>query len=114
MVFFHNFLHDGQTQPRPFAFRFALLPAQNATGNWIKVVQRVPVRIAIDPDELRAHPLRVGLSVRATVDVRDDRGPLISLHNPASPDDRTDVYAGALHEADALVTKIIAENLVRR
>ncbi len=93
---------------------FALLPAQNATGNWIKVVQRVPVRIAIDPDELRAHPLRVGLSVRATVDVRDDRGPLISLHNPAAPDDRTDVYAGALREADALVTKIVAANLISR
>ncbi|BAP87737.1 efflux pump membrane protein [Burkholderiales bacterium GJ-E10] len=93
---------------------FALLPAQNATGNWIKVVQRVPVRIAIDPDELRAHPLRVGLSVRATVDVRDDRGPLISLHNPAALDDRTDVYAGVLHEADVLVTKIITENLVSR
>ena len=47
---------------------FALLPAQNASGNWIKVVQRVPVRIALDPRELRANPLRVGLSVNATVD----------------------------------------------
>ena len=48
---------------------FALIPAQNATGNWIKVVQRVPVRISLDPEELAAHPLRVGLSMRATVDV---------------------------------------------
>ncbi|HEX7155602.1 MAG TPA: HlyD family efflux transporter periplasmic adaptor subunit, partial [Burkholderiaceae bacterium] len=48
---------------------FALLPAQNATGNWIKVVQRVPVRIELDPAEVRQHPLRVGLSMRATVDV---------------------------------------------
>ena len=46
---------------------FALLPAQNASGNWIKVVQRVPVRIALDANELRRNPLRVGLSVRATV-----------------------------------------------
>ena len=48
---------------------FALIPAQNATGNWIKVVQRVPVRIALDPKELKAHPLRVGLSMEATIDV---------------------------------------------
>jgi membrane fusion protein, multidrug efflux system len=47
---------------------FALIPAQNATGNWIKVVQRLPVRIALDPAELRAHPLRVGLSMSAVID----------------------------------------------
>ncbi|WP_374569752.1 HlyD family efflux transporter periplasmic adaptor subunit [Phenylobacterium sp.] len=48
---------------------FSLIPAQNATGNWIKVVQRVPVRIALDPAELKAHPLRVGMSMVATVDI---------------------------------------------
>ena len=48
---------------------FALIPAQNATGNWIKVVQRLPVRIALDPAELRAHPLRVGLSMDVSIDV---------------------------------------------
>jgi len=47
---------------------FAVIPAQNATGNWIKVVQRVPVRITLDPNELTAHPLRVGLSMTATID----------------------------------------------
>ena len=47
---------------------FALVPAQNATGNWIKVVQRLPVRIALDPRQLAAHPLRVGLSMTATID----------------------------------------------
>lgn len=50
---------------------FALIPAQNATGNWIKVVQRLPVRIALDPSELRAHPLRVGLSMDAKIDLAD-------------------------------------------
>ena len=50
---------------------FALIPAQNATGNWIKVVQRLPVRIALDPNELKSHPLRVGLSMDASVDVSD-------------------------------------------
>ena len=48
---------------------FALIPAQNATGNWIKVVQRLPVRIALDPKELASHPLRVGLSMEASIDV---------------------------------------------
>jgi len=47
----------------------SLIPAQNATGNWIKVVQRVPVRIALDPRELAAHPLRVGLSTEVDIDV---------------------------------------------
>ena len=51
---------------------FALIPAQNATGNWIKVVQRLPVRIRLNPDELAAHPLRVGLSMNAKVDLRSD------------------------------------------
>ena len=89
---------------------FALLPAQNATGNWIKVVQRVPVRIALDPKELREHPLRVGLSMRATVDVRDRSGALVSTHNEASPDNRTEVFDGGEREAQALVDRIIAGN----
>ena len=52
---------------------FSLIPAQNASGNWIKVVQRVPVRIALDPRELQAHPLRVGMSMNATIDISDAR-----------------------------------------
>ena len=50
----------------------AIIPAQNATGNWIKVVQRLPVRIALDPKELAEHPLRVGLSAEATIDISDN------------------------------------------
>lgn len=49
---------------------FSLIPAQNATGNWVKVVQRLPVRITLDPKELKAHPLRVGLTMEATIDTR--------------------------------------------
>jgi membrane fusion protein (multidrug efflux system) len=52
---------------------FAAIPAQNATGNWIKVVQRLPVRIRLDPKELKEHPLRVGLSMHATVDLSGAR-----------------------------------------
>lgn len=51
---------------------FALIPAQNATGNWVKVVQRLPVRVALDPAEVRAHPLRVGLSMNAVIDTRGE------------------------------------------
>jgi membrane fusion protein, multidrug efflux system len=51
---------------------FALIPAQNATGNWVKVVQRLPVRIALDAAQVKAHPLRVGLSMAVTVDTRGD------------------------------------------
>ena len=48
---------------------FSLIPAQNATGNWIKVVQRLPVRIKLDPEQLKQHPLRVGLSMQAEIDL---------------------------------------------
>ena len=64
---------------------FALLPAQNATGNWIKVVQRVPVRVAIDPQELKAHPLRVGLSMEVEVDVKNVGGRMLAEAD-AAPD----------------------------
>jgi membrane fusion protein, multidrug efflux system len=62
---------------------FALIPAQNATGNWIKVVQRLPVRIRLNPDELAAHPLRVGLSMNAKVDLRSDSpAPQLARNTP--------------------------------
>jgi membrane fusion protein, multidrug efflux system len=64
---------------------FALLPAQNASGNWIKIVQRVPVRIALDPKELVDHPLRVGLSMKATIDLHDTSGPLVARQIRATP-----------------------------
>ena len=64
---------------------FALLPAQNASGNWIKIVQRVPVRIALDPQELHDHPLRVGLSMSVKVDVRDSSGALAATQVRAVP-----------------------------
>jgi membrane fusion protein (multidrug efflux system) len=50
---------------------FALIPAQNATGNWVKVVQRLPVRIALDQADIKAHPLRVGLSMNVVIDTRE-------------------------------------------
>jgi membrane fusion protein, multidrug efflux system len=90
---------------------FALLPAQNATGNWIKVVQRVPVRIALDPKELAAHPLRVGLSMAVDVDVADASGTTLAAGPRAAPAYTTTAFAHEAEEADALVRKTIEANL---
>ncbi len=89
---------------------FSLLPAQNATGNWIKIVQRLPVRIELDPDELQKHPLRIGLSMDAKVNLHDQSGPILSQQTPAKPVFSTDVYQRGNAQADALIAKIIAEN----
>jgi len=90
---------------------FALLPAQNATGNWIKVVQRVPVRIALDGGEIAAHPLRVGLSMTATVDVADRGGKMLAEAPRAQPVATIESFAPASHEADAMIDRLIAANL---
>ena len=91
---------------------FALLPAQNATGNWIKVVQRVPVRIALTAEDLAAHPLRVGLSMQVDVDVHDQSGKQLAEGGARQePVARTEVFAGDTDGADALVKQIIATNL---
>ena len=91
----------------------ALLPAQNATGNWIKVVQRVPVRIALEPGQLKDHPLRVGLSMLARVDVSDQSGPELTDAARAEPLARTAVFADAGQGAEQRVQQIIARNLGR-
>ena len=91
----------------------ALLPAQNATGNWIKVVQRVPVRIALKPEQLQTHPLRVGLSMVARVDVSDQSGPELTDATRAEPLARTAVFADAGQGAEQRVQQIIARNLGR-
>ncbi len=90
---------------------FALLPAQNATGNWIKIVQRVPVRIALEPAQLRAHPLRLGMSMAVKVNVRDQNLPVLPAASTAQPVLATDAYAKQLHDADALIAAIIEKNL---
>lgn len=88
---------------------FALLPAQNASGNWIKVVQRVPVRIMLDAQELDAHPLRVGLSMSATVNLSSPgRTPQADAVNSTL---ETQVFDADKADIDALIAKIIHENL---
>jgi len=90
---------------------FALLPAQNATGNWIKVVQRLPVRIALDPKELADHPLRVGLSMEVSVDVANTDGKTLAAATRTSAPYTTAAFNHDTDDADALVRKTIAANL---
>ena len=88
---------------------FALLPAQNATGNWIKVVQRVPVRVQIDAAELAQHPLRLGLSMEVSVDTHagSDGQPLTPV---AATQYSTPVYAQRMAGAEQLIADIIRAN----
>jgi membrane fusion protein (multidrug efflux system) len=90
---------------------FSLLPAQNATGNWIKVVQRVPVRIALDNQELDKHPLRIGLSADVTVDISDDKGSVLANTPAQQPVAQTTVYDQMASKADAEADQIISANL---
>lgn len=89
---------------------FALLPAQNATGNWIKVVQRLPVRISLDPKQLTDHPLQIGLSMRVYIDTHDRSGSrLVDISHPRRGQ-KTDVFAAVNRRAERLVAEIIAAN----
>ncbi|WP_285416166.1 efflux RND transporter periplasmic adaptor subunit [Pseudomonas sp. efr-133-TYG-5] len=89
---------------------FALLPAQNATGNWIKIVQRVPVRIHINAEELAKHPLRVGLSTNVEVNLHDQSGPVLAQQPPQQASFSTNVYDRQLAEADAMIAQLIHDN----
>jgi len=89
---------------------FALLPAQNATGNWIKIVQRVPVRIALDPMELAAHPLQIGLSMQAEVDTHEPSGDRMPQIANSTPTYATDVFRTLDQLASQRVKAIIAAN----
>jgi membrane fusion protein (multidrug efflux system) len=93
---------------------FSLLPAQNATGNWIKVVQRVPVRIALDPAQLDKHPLRIGLSINANVDISDTSGQALASTPRTSSVATTDIQDSEAKAAQALADSIIAANLGTR
>ena len=92
---------------------FALLPAQNATGNWIKVVQRVPVRVTLDAQQVAANPLRVGLSMDAEVDVRDQGGKTLADAPRANPGISTQAFSTIESGADAEVRRVIAANAGR-
>jgi membrane fusion protein (multidrug efflux system) len=89
---------------------FALLPAQNATGNWIKIVQRVPVRIALDAQELAAHPLQIGLSMQVEIDTHERNGDRLPQLAQSTPTYATEVFHSQDRLADERVRAIIAAN----
>lgn len=90
---------------------FSLLPAQNATGNWIKVVQRVPVRIQIDAQDLVKNPLRIGLSTNVIVDTKDQSGSVLAAQSSDSAASDTAVYTQDLDKANAAANAVVRENL---
>ena len=88
---------------------FALLPPQNATGNWIKIVQRVPVRIQLDPKELEKTPLRIGLSVDVTVATSDQSGPFVA--GAKAPEGGVQQVVDGGPAVEAKIRQIIAQNM---
>ncbi|WP_419210435.1 multidrug efflux MFS transporter periplasmic adaptor subunit EmrA [Providencia manganoxydans] len=89
---------------------FSLLPAQNATGNWIKVVQRLPVRVALEPTQLEQYPLRLGLSTEVTVDTLNKDGKVLAKGMREAPAYHTSALAIDMSPADKIVTEIINSN----
>jgi len=89
---------------------FSVLPAQNATGNWIKIVQRLPVRIKLDTNDLVAHPLRIGLSMNVDVDTANQTGKLLSTSSPKKPRYETNVYQKQMGNVQQIISQIIKDN----
>lgn len=88
---------------------FALIPPQNATGNWIKIVQRVPVRITLDPAQIKARPLVLGLSMRAEVDITNQDGPTLAPIGTVTGSFKTDVYEKQIEGGKELADEVIAK-----
>jgi membrane fusion protein (multidrug efflux system) len=89
---------------------FSLLPAQNATGNWIKTVQRLPVRIALNPQQVAQHPLRIGLSTKVTVDTHDRHEDSLGQATASTVNYKTDVFAQVLSQAEERIQQVIRAN----
>lgn len=89
---------------------FSLLPPQNLSGNWIKIVQRLPVRVALDPEELKEHPLRIGMTLRAMTDLRDKDGLLVP-DNFQGPHYTTRIYEDEVIGAPEYINKTIMHNI---
>jgi membrane fusion protein, multidrug efflux system len=89
---------------------FSLLPPQNLSGNWIKIVQRLPVRVMIDPDDLKRHPLRIGLTMEATVDLRDQEGQVVPTTSAGSPLYKTPIFEKEEQGDKELIDTIILGN----
>ncbi|WP_369919586.1 efflux RND transporter periplasmic adaptor subunit [Marinomonas polaris] len=92
---------------------FSVLPAQNATGNWIKIVQRLPVRIKLDTHDITSHPLRIGLSMNVDVDTSNTSGQLLSTISPEKPRFDTNAYDKPMENIQQIISQIIKDNDVQ-
>ncbi len=90
---------------------FSLLPPQNLSGNWIKIVQRLPVRVSLNPEECEHYPLRIGLSMKATVDLHDQHGLLVPVSTQGSPHYDTSIFQTEEKGDEALIDRIILDNV---
>lgn len=90
---------------------FSLLPPQNATGNWIKIIQRLPVRIYLKSKQIKQHPLRLGLSMETTIDVHKKDLPVIPAKSPALPIYSTDIFYSEQKEIEQLLKEVIEQNI---
>ncbi|MCH9633153.1 MAG: Multidrug export protein EmrA [Chlamydiae bacterium] len=90
---------------------FSILPPQNATGNWIKIVQRVPVRIGLRASEIESYPLRVGLSTKVVIDIQDQSGSVLTQMRSTRPIHQTDIYENQLCGVGNVIDQIILENI---
>ena len=112
-VYGSNVVYHGHILGLPGAAgnAFSLLPPENLSGNWIKIVQRLPVRVGFDPEELKKHPLRIGLSMEARVDLDDQEGLLIPTSSEGSPTYETSIFSHEETGDHELIHSIIYENL---
>ncbi|PWU16176.1 MAG: EmrA/EmrK family multidrug efflux transporter periplasmic adaptor subunit [Chlamydiae bacterium] len=93
---------------------FSLLPPQNATGNWIKIVQRLPVRIYLHPEQIKKHPLRLGLSMETTINIHQENLPIIPAKKPALPMYSTDIFYAQQKGIEELIAEVIEQNIPQR
>lgn len=92
---------------------FSLIPPQNATGNWIKIVQRLPVRISLDPETLKKYPIRIGLSAETYVDITNQDLPMLASAPSVKPISTTKVFDIDMAKVDDVINKVIAENMTK-
>lgn len=90
---------------------FSIIPPQNATGNWIKIVQRLPVRISLDPKTLKDYPIRLGISAEVSVDITDRNLPLLATTPPSKPVAKTNVFDIHLEKVKKTIEEVIQKNL---
>ncbi len=90
---------------------FSVIPPQNATGNWIKIVQRVPVRVSLDPRQLEKHPLRLGLTLKATVDLHDEEGEVLTPLEPTLPIYQTFVFQDQIYGVEGIIKQVVQDNI---